>query len=192
MAQKAIDLTGKKQGYLTVIKRTKQVSSSRHHIWECICECGKTVFLASNELTRKDPSQCKRRKYRQTSCGCKQKLEEGISNRKTVTMRYKHGAALRILEWSLTEEDLNTLFSGHCYYCGLEPSNICNQRGSNGPFIYSGIDRKNNLIGYVLGNVVSCCKMCNQSKRDLTLDEFVSWIDRLSKWRRTQEETNGC
>jgi hypothetical protein len=192
MAQKAVDLTGKKQGYLTVIKRTEKVSSSRRPIWECLCECGKTVFIASNELTRKDPSQYKRLRYRQTSCGCKKKLEEGVSNRRTVTMRYKHGAEIRNLAWALTEKDLTILFFDVCYYCGLPPSNVCNQRGSNGSFIYSGIDRKDNAGGYIMSNTVSCCKMCNQSKRDLSFDEFVSWIDRLSKWRNSKVVKNGC
>ena len=185
MAQKAANLTGKKQGYLTVIRRTEKVSASRRPIWECLCECGKTVFIDSRELTRKDPTECKRRRYRQTSCGCKQKLEEGLSNRRTVTMRYKHGAETRNLEWNLTDADLDVLFFDPCFYCGLPPSNVCNQRGSNGSFVYSGIDRKENSIGYIMSNVVSCCKMCNQSKRDLKLDDFVSWIDRLANWRNT-------
>jgi len=180
MAQKALELTGIRVGFLTVIRRTDNYSHRRPY-WECLCDCGNTTFVTSNELNRK-PTKFRQRRPT-ISCGCKLKLQEGESNKRTVTMRYKHGAEIRSLEWTLTENDLTTLFSGHCHYCGLSPSNICNQRGSNGPFIYSGVDRKDNALGYIMSNVVSCCKMCNQSKRDLPFDEFESWIDRLALHR---------
>lgn len=54
-----IDLTGKKFGKLTVIKRTH---NSVHNAaqWVCICDCGKTVVVNSNNL----------RTGHTKSCGC--------------------------------------------------------------------------------------------------------------------------
>jgi hypothetical protein len=49
----------------------------------------------------------------------------------------------------------------------------------NGSFTYSGIDRIDSSIGYIEGNVVSCCSKCNTAKSDMPFDEFRVWAIRL-------------
>ena len=49
--------------------------------------------------------------------------------------------------------------------------------------MHSGVDRKNNSLGYLPSNVVACCTVCNHAKRDMTYEEFLSWIDRLLAFR---------
>ena len=55
------DLTGKRFGHLTVIKRAPNKGS--HVAWECLCDCGNTTIVRGNNLTREN--------YRTTTCGCK-------------------------------------------------------------------------------------------------------------------------
>lgn len=61
---KLIDLTGKKFGHLTVIKRAINANNG-HAQWECQCDCGnaKTVITTGDHL----------RSGHTTSCGCVQK-----------------------------------------------------------------------------------------------------------------------
>jgi hypothetical protein len=60
---------------------------------------------------------------------------------------------------------MDVLLSGDCYYCGKAPAN--------------GIDRIDSSRKYEKGNVVSCCSTCNYGKREMSTDEFLSWIRRV-------------
>lgn len=42
-----------------------------------------------------------------------------------------------------------------------------------------GIDRLNNDKGYTVENIVSCCSICNKAKSNLTMEEFLAWIERI-------------
>jgi hypothetical protein len=50
----------------------------------------------------------------------------------------------------------------------------------------NGIDRIDSKLGYVEGNVVSCCKICNSAKGDLTLAEFENWINKMIKFKTNE------
>lgn len=69
----------------------------------------------------------------------------------------------RNIEWSIPFELYESLIKLKCHYCG-------------GPLpeTKTGLDRKDNRIGYLVGNVVPCCWYCNHLKSDVfTYDEFV-------------------
>lgn len=51
----------------------------------------------------------------------------------------------------------------------------------NGPYVYNGLDRVNNLLGYELTNVVPCCNICNRAKKDMTYEQFKLWIKDLKE-----------
>jgi len=53
------DLTGKRFGKLVVLKPTEERKNGKR-VWECLCDCGKTVFVRSTSLTNGNS----------TSCGC--------------------------------------------------------------------------------------------------------------------------
>jgi hypothetical protein len=42
-----------------------------------------------------------------------------------------------------------------------------------------GVDRRVNELGYVAENCVPCCATCNYGKRELSPEQFVSWIARV-------------
>ncbi len=59
--------------------------------------------------------------------------------------------------FELTEESYGALVSPNsCHYCG-----------GTLPEVGCGIDRQDNKLGYVLGNVVPCCESCNEKKGSL-------------------------
>ena len=56
------DLTGKKYNHLTVVKQNGR-TKDRHILWECVCDCGNTVYVSSRDLITGHTK----------SCGCIQK-----------------------------------------------------------------------------------------------------------------------
>ena len=71
--------------------------------------------------------------------------------------RYTQGKAnakYRNLSWNLTFAEYHELIEDNqCVYC-------------HGPFPQSGaaLDRKDNTLGYIPGNCVPCCAICNAIK----------------------------
>jgi 5-methylcytosine-specific restriction endonuclease McrA len=127
------------------------------------------------------------------SCGCvgfesmriKNSLPLGISARNAVLGRYKKEARDRKYTWELTNEEFYNITKSNCYYCGIKPLGEAHSR--NGSFIYNGIDRVNNLIGYVLSNVVACCKDCNLAKYKKITDQFLEYINRVYNHQRYKD-----
>lgn len=98
---------------------------------------------------------------------------------KTIKGRFaqvKKGAKKRNVDLNLTIEQYETIVTmGRCHYCGQTLS----ETGG-------GIDRKDNKIGYVVENIVTCCYRCNTTfmshysyKEKLILAEAIKDIDLL-------------
>jgi hypothetical protein len=81
-------------------------------------------------------------------------------------------ASRRSIKWNISENDWIKLATQNCYYCESKPKNIIKEYG----FFYNGLDRIDPSIGYDLTNVVTCCKICNRAKSDLSQEEFYEWI----------------
>lgn len=79
----------------------------------------------------------------------------------------KEGAEIRGLDFLITDEEAFTLIESPCHYCGL----IEKHR-------YNGIDRVQNNVGYIPGNVVACCRWCNHAKGTRDVEDFLAWL----KW----------
>lgn len=60
VSKTALDMTGKKVGKLTVIKRAG-VNKEGYVMWLCKCECGNTRLVCGRDLRSKKPTR---------SCGC--------------------------------------------------------------------------------------------------------------------------
>jgi len=105
-----------------------------------------------------------------------------------VLTTYKNSAKIRKLEFNLSYERFRSLISGSCKYCGTYNSN---ERKINRivPQIlrYNGIDRVDNQVGYIEGNVVSCCKTCNFMKRNHQLDDFIAHISKINQFSLTNQ-----
>lgn len=51
-------------------------------------------------------------------------------------------------------------------------------------YFYNGIDRKDNDIGYVIENCVSCCDECNKAKRNMLYEKWIAYLDRIVAFRK--------
>ena len=97
-------------------------------------------------------------------------------------------AESRELPWKLTNEEVKAIHRGDCHYCGAPPSNVCEYPRKSGDvhYVYSGLDRLDNSVGYVRGNVVPSCGPCNNAKGTLSVAEFADLVKRIAahlpKW----------
>lgn len=174
----AIDRTGGHYGRLTVLRRAGSKGTAA--AWLCRCDCGQEKVITSN---------CLRAGYSR-SCGCSRATGPGSrpsyttqhvpgrSARNRVLKQYRGAARTRGLSWEISGEDFDALTASDCAYCGVAPSTISSPSG-NGSFMYNGIDRVDNRLGYVPGNVVPCCPTCNHAKHTMTQAAFLAWIARL-------------
>lgn len=165
------DITGKRFGKLIAIKIVGK-TKHRNTIWECRCDCGNIKNIARYNLGRNS-----------ISCGCDkdENVDEYTLIKPSLTvvyMRYKSGAKERGYVFGLSKEELYKITSSNCYYCGIEPNQIASRKNCRGIYRYNGIDRIDNDKGYVIDNVVPCCKTCNIAKRDMSKEAFLAWIKR--------------
>lgn len=90
---------------------------------------------------------------------------------------YGERAKARGKKFLISKDKFAYMTKQNCYYCGVEPSTVYPASG----YVYNGIDRFDNDGDYVDGNVVTCCKGCNYGKRQMTINQFVEWIERVKK-----------
>lgn len=129
--------------------------------WKCQCDCGKIIFALSKSLKNKNTK----------SCGCSKSKRKCLadSSKKVYRDRYKDG--------NLSFEDFLKLSQQSCYYCGDPPGN------KTGNFIYNGLDRVNPLMPHNKDNVVTCCKICNRFKSNLSLNDFLIWLNNIDYYK---------
>lgn len=172
--EKRYSLLNQRFGRLFVLWRSAS-SKGRNIVWDCKCDCGKIVPVTGSAL--RSGTQ---------SCGCLLKeswLPQGRAVRNIVLKRYRRDAEREGRTWELSEERFDELVKGNCHYCGTEPIHSTRAPNCNGEFVCNGIDRLNSKLGYVVGNVVSCCYPCNLMKRVLSPDAFIAHIRKiLNHW----------
>lgn len=195
-------LVGSKFGHYTVIKDRYTdmiISKNGKTYWQtkalCVCGlCGATKDVDIKHLLNNKYNMCFNcfQEFRVI----KDKEQHNDTNKLRCFNAYSVSARKRGIEFKLNLNEFEVLCSLPCVYCGIEPSNQTRKRYPKNhkhhageprpykPFVYSGIDRVNNDIGYIYSNCVPCCKTCNYAKSNLTSEEFFAWIDRIAKFRR--------
>lgn len=182
MKMRRLDLKGDKYGKLQVLDFSHR--NSRHLYWECLCDCGNRTKQCTTNL----------RQGKVVSCGCyrnelsilrlpppKIKFEKGIASFNVLYKNYEHGAKKRNIEFNLNRDEFKLLTSQNCYYCNAIPSTSISRRGTNGDYIYNGIDRKDSDLSYTLENCLPSCKTCNLLKMDIPYNDFLNQIKVIYK-----------
>jgi hypothetical protein len=103
---------------------------------------------------------------------CKSIIGSGVAQ--TLWRRfsnYKSCAKQRGLEFNVDKEKFREITDKPCRYCG---------KYSNGEDV-CGIDRVDSNKGYIEGNMVPCCSICNSMKNSLTQEEFIGHIRHIYK-----------
>lgn len=151
------------------------------------CECGNIRYYAKNffdgtgKKTVEGCSDCIQKRPR-----LHKRLPDDLSLKRRVLYNYKDAAQRRGYNFELTEDEFFSLISQNCYHCGSDLSMVNNEERFRGRVLkYNGVDRLNNSIGYTKENCVPCCKICNNSKSTLSMEEWISWIDRIYNYRLT-------
>lgn len=184
------NLLGKKFGLWSVIgpweKRQVGTQGQCKIYWLCSCKCDVKRWIPASHLINDYTFGCQKCRN-----ACRLPFGEAAYNHLYASYQIK--AKGRKFEWSLSKDEFKTLVNSNCHYCGLPPSNVYkSKRGKqreegnkgNGDFVYSGVDRVKNEVGYVLGNVVPCCMECNMAKKITPVDSFLSWIDRVYTYQK--------
>ena len=164
------DLSGISFGNLTAINIINDDYNKRTK-WKCVCKCGATTIVVAHDLISGHTK----------SCGCalfsKNPLEASI--RKVFSAEYSDG--------DLSYNDFFFYSQQNCFYCGCTPANLHkyawegrpNHHGSNGDFVYNGLDRVNNTLPHDKNNVVTCCCQCNAAKSDMNYHDFINHIIKI-------------
>jgi hypothetical protein len=167
---------GKKYERLTVLRHVGHDSHYRS-LYECRCDCGTIKTIPGAYL-----------KGVTKSCGClvsenardrmrsRKRLSVGEASLNHLIHTMRKSASLRGLMFTLTRDQIKDLTQRNCHYCGRPPSQLAARCNCNGQFLYNGLDRVENSIGYIIENVVACCKICNRAKSVLSVQEFLSWV----------------
>ena len=174
---------GAKFNHLSFCQRIEPRDS--HRGWALfLCDCGKGIEERIENVKNGDKKSCSINcDFSRKDKGWDELKEKNIPKFGKIISQYKKSAKNRKLEYNLTEEQVKELIFSNCNYCGREPSNNSKGYKNNIRLIYSGIDRVDNLKGYVYDNCVSCCKQCNLSKRSYSLEEFDTWLIRAYQHR---------
>lgn len=199
-----VDIIGKRFGKL-VVTSFSNTNTSQHkdrlrvNYWfNCQCDCGKTTIVKKSCLNLS--------KSGTKSCGCasidgwevsacKQRgvprphvqKPNGESVLHTSFLSYKIGAKRRNISFQIDETKFAELTSQNCHYCGTEPKDLKPKKDSFATRKMNGVDRVNSDIGYEQHNCVSCCKICNYMKQELSKKEFYSHITKILNFRRSGE-----
>lgn len=182
MPYKPLDITNITFHHLTAINfvEKRKLGKKHYDFWIFDCACG----------TRKTINKSSVVKGQTKSCGCLHKinifkLKHGEGSFNTLMYVYKNNANKRNIVFNLSKDEFKKLTSGRCDYCGEAPEKEFKRPPSNNPFngnyIYNGIDRVDNDMGYFVDNCVSCCETCNRAKLEMNRDDFVKWIIKVYK-----------
>ena len=169
-ANKTIDITGKRFGYLVAIKPTDKLSGTSK-IWECQCDCGNICYVASNALRSK----------RTQSCGCLQKERTSkanfidITNKKfgklTALYPIDKGECNGSISWFCKCDCGNThIVQGSLLRSGLSQS--CGCITSYGEELIARICRENNL-NYEQQKMFDSCRFEDTGKK-ARFDFFIN------------------
>jgi len=119
-------------------------------------------------------------------------LKENSSLLSTIRSAFKRKSS-NYADGNIIVNQFYKLSQLNCYYCNYLPSNILKssykslEKKVSGTFIYNGLDRIDNNKKHNYDNLVACCKYCNASKNNRTLQAFINWIDdlriNLNNWK---------
>ena len=186
------DYSNLKRNYLTAISFVKR--ENKRGYWLFKCDCGNEKVIDVVKVFTKNATT--------RSCGCYRKsiwnkvvMKNRIKPKKQRTLieclnlckkdifrRYKSSAKKRNLLFELDYCLFAKLITEKCFYCNSKPNRV-HKLIHNGvimpDFLLNGVDRKDNLKGYITENCVTCCTFCNRAKNNLEYDVFIEWIERI-------------
>lgn len=182
----ANEFIGKRFGKLVVIGlgevwHGKKEDKKGQQLWKCLCDCGTEIQVPSKRLIGNIIK----------SCGCSRYRLGGDTAILKIFNNYRSDSIKLKREFNLTFEELKAIILQPCYYCDSPPYR---RMKSNGFYkgkvkqiisYCGGVDRINPLKGYLLDNVVPCCKNCNMMKWVFSKEEFLKQVEKIFNHQKT-------
>jgi hypothetical protein len=148
--------------------------------YKCQCDCGKEKIIDAHSLLS----------GLYVSCGCYRlemcppprqqvRLPPGEACFRALLKSYKRQSPSRSLAWKITDDEFAALTKGCCFYCSSEPKAVWRLTKCRSTYTYNGVDRLDNSLGYISGNVVSCCGRCNRMKSNVHILLFLQHINKI-------------
>lgn len=175
---KLIDVTGEKFGRLTVLCRGYYDKNGKYLLWQCICDCGATVYCNSSDLRRNAVK----------SCGCLKKeghkrhgmtktrlyymwanMKNRCTNHKSKDYKYYGGRGIRLcLDWYKFENfSVWAIANGYSEYLTIERAD--NEKGYNPsncifiPFSLQSRNQRKTLRVTMSGNKISLRQLAEET-----------------------------
>jgi hypothetical protein len=105
---------------------------------------------------------------------CAENNKNRNNNIKIHFTNYVRTSNYKNLAFELTETEFEEIVKNECHYCGLFT------KGKT----FNGIDRKDQTKGYIVGNCVSCCEMCNFIKKSLSDEIFLERVEHILTYNK--------
>lgn len=178
-----------------MICKTEITDNNGTYKYKYKCVCGKEflTYKRSVETQRCKSCGCLRNKY--ISEANKGFIPRNRKSPEDMSIAYiyyssKYAAKSKRFEFELTRKDVGDLIFKPCYYCGDLPSRFPRRTKDSSPLTIpiNGIDRFNNLIGYIKENCVTCCSDCNYLKSSRSGDAFISKILSIANYLNSNGE----
>ena len=159
--RKHTSVAGQRFGKLLALE-IDHIRSGGQYMYKCKCDCGKIHLVSVHHLNSGKVWRCHDCSHRKG-----QRTQSEL-------YRYKYDASKRGYEFAISKRYFKLLKQKDCHYCG-----------ESGP---NGIDRKDNSRGYIEGNVVACCEMCNRMKMAYGYNEFLRRVRRIAQYRVNRKD----
>lgn len=170
-----VDLTGNKYNNLTVTRYIGK-DNSKNNIYECTCDCGGSIITQGSDVKTGKIRSCGCYNFSKQNSKC---IEQGLDP--VIRNLFAGYRRDRGYVFELTFEQFKDIISKNCNYCGSPPKNVKKDRRKYRDRIlkYNGIDRVDNDVGYVMSNVVPCCRNCNIAKHTYSVDFFKELVTNI-------------
>jgi hypothetical protein len=118
-------------------------------------------------------------------------LEKRVLTKNLFCVKRAHAKNRRIA-WELSLDEFTNVCFRKCYLCNGEPisafKGYSKYRDNKIATIkYQGIDRIDNAIGYIVGNVRPCCTICNMMKNEFSFRFFKLHLLKIINFKKWGE-----
>lgn len=87
------------------------------------------------------------------------------------------------IEWNIDIEYIYNIWHKQEGRCALSGMHMTWQKGNGSVHYSASIDRKNNDVGYIVGNIQLVCSMVNRMKHTLNDSELYWWAKNIVDYR---------
>jgi hypothetical protein len=169
-------LTGERFGKLLVkeyLSTHRYKDGGTYHVYNCECDCGNNFSVRSCNLKNGHSTRCSK---------CKSEHLHNKNSTGKIPSSIKLGAKYRSKyfgrEYNITDEYLYNLFlsqNSRCYFTNVE-LHFTNTH-MNRKYSTASLDRIDNSLGYIEGNVRWVHKKINLIKNDISDEDFIKMCE---------------